>query len=50
MGHDKLWNIPKEVGKLDNLTCPQRNLYVDQEATVRTLHETTDPFKIGKEI
>ena len=27
-----------------------RNLYAGQEATVRTLHETTDWFKIGKGI
>ena len=26
-----------------------RNLYADQEATVRTGHETTDMFQIGKE-
>ena len=25
-----------------------RNLYADQEATVRTGHETTDMFQIGK--
>ena len=29
-------------------TCLLRNLYVDQEATVRTLYGTTDWFKIGK--
>ena len=32
----------------DNLTCLLRNLYASQEATVRTRHETTDWFKIGK--
>ena len=32
----------------DNLTCPLRNLYAGQEATIRTLHGTTDWFKIGK--
>ena len=32
----------------DYLTCFLRNLYVRQEATVRTGHETTDWFKIGK--
>ena len=32
----------------DNLTCLLRNLYAGQEATVRTLHETMDCFKIGK--
>ena len=32
----------------DHLTCLLRNLYVDQEATIRTGHETTEWFKIGK--
>ena len=32
----------------DHLTCPLRNLYAGQEATVRTRHETTDWFQIGK--
>ena len=32
----------------DCLTCLLRNLYVGQEATVRTGHGTTDWFQIGK--
>ena len=32
----------------DHLTCPLRNLYAGQEATVRTRHRTTDFFQIGK--
>ena len=32
----------------DHLTCPLRNLYAAQEATVRTGHGTTDWFQIGK--
>jgi len=32
----------------DILTCLLRNLYAGQEATVRTGHETTDWFQIGK--
>ena len=32
----------------DHLTCLLRNLYVGQEATVRTGHGTTDCFQIGK--
>ena len=32
----------------DHLTCLLRNLYTGQEATVRTGHETTDWFQIGK--
>ena len=31
-----------------HLTCLWRNLYADQEATVRTGHGTTDWFQIGK--
>ena len=34
----------------DHLTCPLRKLYVGQEAIVRTLHGTTDWFKIEKEV
>ena len=30
------------------MTCLLRNLYAGQEATVRTGHETTDWFQIGK--
>ena len=36
------------MGKPDHLTCLLRNLYAGQEATVRTGHETTDWFQIGK--
>ena len=46
--HNKLWKILKEMGIPDHLTCLLRNLYVGQEATVRTLHGTTECFKIGK--
>ena len=38
--HNKLWKILKEMGIPDHLTCLQRNLYVGQEATVRTGHGT----------
>ena len=47
-GSQKLWVIFKEMGKPGHLTCLLRNLYVGQEATVRTLHGTTDWFKVGK--
>ena len=40
--HNKLWKILQEMGIPDNLTCLLRNLYVGQEATVRTGHGTTD--------
>ena len=46
--HYKLWKILKEMGIPDHLTCFLRNLYAGQEATVRTGHETTDWFQIGK--
>ena len=36
------------MGIPDHLTCLLRELYVDQEATVRTGHGTTDWFKTGK--
>ena len=35
-------------GNTNHLTCFLRNLYADQEATVRTEHGTTDWFQIGK--
>ena len=46
--HNKLWENLKEVGIPNHLTCLLRNLYVGQEATVRTGHGTTDWFQIGK--
>jgi len=46
--HNKLWRILKEMGIPDHYTCLLRNLYTGQEATVRTLRETTDWFKAGK--
>ena len=36
------------MGIPDHLTCLFRNLYAGQEVTVRTGHETTDWFQIGK--
>ena len=42
------WKILQEMGILDHLTCLLRNLYAGQEATVRTVHGTTDWFQIGK--
>ena len=48
VGHSKLWKILKEMGIPDQLTCLLRNLYADQEATIRTGHGTTDCFQIRK--
>ena len=45
--HNKMWKILK-VGIPDHLTCLLRNVYVGQEATVRTGHGTTDWFQIGE--
>ena len=45
---NKLWNILKELGIPAHLTCLPRNLYADQEETVRTGHGTMDWLKIGK--
>ena len=46
--HNKLWTILKEMGIADYLTCLLRNLYADQEATVRTTHRTTDWFQTAR--
>ena len=46
--HNKMWKILQEMEIPDNLTCLLRNLYADQEATVRTGHGTIDQFQIGK--
>ena len=45
MDHNKLWEILKEMGIPDHLTCLLRNLYSGQEATVRTGHRTTENRK-----
>ena len=42
------WKILQQMGIPDHLSCLLRNLYSDQEATVRTGHGTTDWFQIGK--
>ena len=46
--HNKLWKILKEMGIPDHLTYLLRNLYVGQEAIVRTGHGTMDWFQIKK--
>ena len=46
--HNKLWNILKEIGILDHLSCLLRNLYAGQEATVTTGHGTRYWFQITK--
>ena len=49
MDHNKLWTILKEMRIPDHLTCLLRNLYTDQEATVRGCHGPTDWLQIEKE-
>ena len=46
--HKKLWKILKEMGIPDHLPCLLKNLYADQEATVRTAHGTSDWFQVRK--
>ena len=46
--HIKLWKIFEEMGIPDHLTCLLRNLYTDQDATVRARYRTADWFKIGR--
>ena len=46
--HNKLWRILQEMGIPDHMVCLLRNLYVGQEATVRTGHGTMNWFQIEK--
>ena len=43
--YNKLWKILKEMEIPDHLICLLRNVYADQEATVRTGHRTIDGLK-----
>ena len=48
--HSKLQKILKEMEIPDHLTGLLRNLYAGQEATLRTVHGTTDWFQVGKRV
>ena len=48
VNHNKLWEILREMGTLDNLTYLPRNLFAGQEATARTRQGTVDWFQTGK--
>ena len=48
VNYNKLWKILKEIGIPDHLTRLLRNLFVCQEATVRTRQGTTNRFQIRK--
>ena len=47
--HNKMWEILKEIGIPDHLTCLLRKLYMGQETTDRTLHWRTSCSKLGIE-
>ena len=49
VNHNKLCKALKEMGILDHLTCLLRNLYVGQEATVRTLYGQLIGSRLRKE-
>ena len=48
VNHNKMWKTLKEMRLPDHPTCLLRNLYLGQEATVRTGHGTMDWFQTGK--
>ena len=49
VNQNKLWEILKEIGIPDHLTCLLRNLYAGQEATVTTRHGQWTGSKLEKE-
>ena len=46
--HEKMWNTLRVMGIPQHLICLMRNLYLNQQATVRTEFGDTDTFGIGK--
>ena len=48
MDHNKLWEILKEMGILDHLTCLLRNLHAGQEVTELDIKQYW--FKIGERV
>ena len=46
--HNNLWKTLQEMGVPDHKTSLLRNLYVGQEATIRTRHRTAEWFQIRK--
>ena len=47
--HNQLWEILKEMGIPDHLTCLLRNRYAGQEETVKTGHGKQTGSKSGKD-
>ena len=48
--HNKLWEILKEMGIPDHLTCLLRHLYAGQEAAVDLDMEQQTGSKLGKDM
>ena len=48
--HSKLRKNFQEMGMPDHLICLLRDLYVDQEATIRTGHGTVDWFQVAQRL
>ena len=48
MDHDKLWEALSEMGMPDHLTSLLSNLYVGQEAAVRTVRKSMWEVKLQK--
>ena len=46
--HNKLWQILKEMGIPDHLTCLLRSMYAGIKATARTRYGTMDVLQTGK--
>ena len=46
--HSKLWNGLRTMGIPEHLILLIKNVYMEQEATVRTVYGDTEGFKIGK--
>jgi hypothetical protein len=46
--HSRLWDTLRSMGKPEHMTVLLKNLYINQEATVRTEHGNTDWFEVGK--
>ena len=45
--HNKLWNILKEMGVPDHITCLLRDLYAGQKATELDMEQQTVPNRKG---
>ena len=48
--HNKLWVSLQNMGVPNHLICLLKNLYADQEATVRIEHGLTECFKVEKRV